>query len=150
AEYPFAINPLDIPKTDIIRAIGLLEYFFSSLLTAELTSLQKTLFRNIFPFLVTCVPNPTLDDFRNIIQNGLANYRGYLDKAPPPVREFLTNEFEKPTYRDTKEQLLWRLSYLMTNPFLDAMFSSKKTKFDLGKAMDEGKIIVINNSVDLL
>ena len=36
-EHPLALNPLDIPKTNINHAVSLLEYIFSSLLDAKMT-----------------------------------------------------------------------------------------------------------------
>ena len=45
---------------------------------------------------------------------------------------------------------MWRLDYLMTNPVLRSMFSAVQTKLDIGKEMDAGRIIVINNSKAIL
>jgi hypothetical protein len=149
-DFPLALNPLDIPRASITKTIGLLEYVFSGLLEAKLTPLQKTLFRNLLPALVECVPNPTLATFRDIVANGLDRYRQYFDKLEPTIKRFLDTQFDSKTYLDTRNQLVWRLDFLMTNPLLNTMFNSPKTKFDISKEMDAGKIIIINNSKDLL
>jgi hypothetical protein len=149
-DFPLALNPLDIPHSNITKTIGLLEYIFSALLEAKLTALQKTLFRNLLPALVQCVPDPTLATFRDIVANGLGSYWQYFDDLAPAYKRFLETQFDSKTYVDTRNQLVWRLDYLMTNQLLSAMFNSPKTKFDISKEMDAGKIIIINNSKDLL
>ena len=149
-DYPLALNPLDIPRSNLTRTIGLLEYVFSALLEAKLTALQKTLFRNLLPALVECVPNPTLATFRDMVENGVGAYHRYFEHLSPLIKGFLDNQFNQSTYEDTRRQLVWRLDYLMTNPLLNAIFNSPRTKFDIGKEMDAGKVILINNSTELL
>src|SRR6266702_2532683 len=56
---PFAINPLDVPKTDIIRAINNLEYIFGAILEATATPMQKALLRTILRAVIIAFPNPT-------------------------------------------------------------------------------------------
>ena len=146
-DQSLALNPLDIPKTDVQRTVGILEYLFSSLLKADLTPLQQTLFRNLLPFLAQCVPNATMMTMHQIVrQKTIGDFAKYLDNAPDYIREFFLYEYPTDTYRQTRETLLWRLSYLRTNPLLAAMFSSTETKLDIGKLMDEGKVIIIDNS----
>ena len=150
-DFPLALNPLDIPSSHITRTIGLIEYFFSSLLEAKLTAPQKTLFRHLLPAIVQCIPNPTLAIFRDIMEHGLEPYKQHFDNLPPITQQFFDGQFKtNKMYIDTRNQLVWRLDYLMTNPLLAAMFNSPKTKFDIGKQMDAGKIIIINNSKELL
>ncbi len=149
-EHPLAINPLDIPQSSVAHSIALFEYVFSSLLEAKLTALQSTLFRNVLPAIVQCVPNPTMRVFRDIIENGVGRYANYFGNLSPLARTFFEQQFNSKTYTDTRNQLVWRLDFLMTNPLIRAMFEAPKTKLDIGKEMDAGKIILINNSKDLL
>jgi hypothetical protein len=151
-EHPLALNPLDIPKTSVNHAVSL-EYIFSSLLDAKMTALQQTLFRSVLPALVVAVPNPTLETFRDLIANGLGDYRSYFEQLPPSERQFFfdkSNGFESKTYQETRNQLIWRLQFLMSNPVMKAMFGAQKTKLDIGKEMDAGKVILINNSKSIL
>jgi hypothetical protein len=152
-EHPLALNPLDIPKTNVNHAVSLLEYIFSSLLDAKMTSLQQTLFRSVLPALIVAVPNPTLETFRDLIANGIGEYRRFLEQLPPSERQFFfdkQNGFESKTYQETRNQLMWRLQFLLSNPVMKAMFSASKTKLDIGKEMDAGKVILINNSKSML
>jgi hypothetical protein len=152
-QHPVALNPLDIPRTGAHHAVSLLEYVFSSLLDAKMTSLQQTLFRSVLPALITVVPNPTLEKFRDFMANGASGYRDYLEQLPPDQRDFFFNKhngFDSKTYQETRNQLIWRLQLLMSNPVFKAMFAAPKTKLDIGREMDAGKVILISNSKSAL
>ena len=147
-EFPLALNPLDIPKTNINHAVSLLEYVFSALLEAKMTALQMTLFRTVLPAIVEAIPDATLETFIDIITNGVANYHQQLAALPEQRRAFFYDKdagFLSKRYSDTRNQLIWRLQFLMTNPVIKQMFSALKTKLDIGKEMDAGKIILVDN-----
>lgn len=152
-DRPLALNPLDIPKTNVNHAVSLLEYIFSSLLDAKMTSLQQTLFRSVLPALIVAVPNPTLETFREIMANGIGAYRTHFEQLPPDERHFFfdkSNGFESKTYQETRNQLIWRLQFLMSNPIMKAMFNAPKTRLDIGREMNAGKVLLINNSKSVL
>src|SRR5262245_59867110 len=46
-QSPFAINPLDVPKTDVKRAVNQLEYIFGALLGASVTPKQQSFLRSL-------------------------------------------------------------------------------------------------------
>lgn len=148
-DYPLALNPLDIPKTNVTHAVSLLEYVFSALLEAKMTAKQQTLFRNVLPALIQAVPNATLETFRDIIVNGTAHYKDNLSQLPSHVQEWFRTEFAT-QYADTRKELVWRLDFLMSNPVIKTMFSALKTRLDIGREMDAGKIILINNAKAIL
>ncbi len=145
-DFPLALNPLDIPKTNIAHTVSLLEYVFSALLEAKMTALQMTLFRSVLPALVEAVPNATLETFRDVIENGIGRYKEHIDKLSPDLKDFFDHQFNSKTYAETRQQLVWRMQFLMSNPIIKQMFSALKTKLDIGKEMDAGKIILIDNS----
>ncbi len=152
-EFPLALNPLDIPRAGVAHTLSLLEYVMSSLLEAKMTALQTALFRKLLPVFVAAIPNPTLETFRDVLINGIGNYRHHLANLDADIRQFFTDRehgFDSKTYAETRNQLTWRLDFLLSNPVLKAMFASLKTKLDIGKEMDAGKIIIINNSKALL
>jgi hypothetical protein len=147
--FPLALNPLDIPRANINHVISLLEYIFSALLDAKMTSLQMTLFRTVLPAIVQTIPNATLQTFNDIVTNGVARYEQQFAALPENEPAFFYDKetgFLSKTYVDTRNQLIWRLRFLMTNPVIKQMFSAPKTKLDIGKEMDAGKVILIDNS----
>lgn len=148
-EAAFALNPLDITHTTVVQAVSLIEYIMAGLLDAKFTALQTTLFRNVVPAIIETIPNPTLDTFKQVMVKGLPT----LDKLNPHSRQFFENRetgFDSKTYDSTRKEVVWRLDYLLTNPVMRSMFSATHTRLDMGKAMDDGKIIVINNSKAIL
>ena len=145
----FALNPLDISQSNVPQAVSLIEYIMAGLLDAEFTALQSTLFRNVVPAIIAAIPNPTLDTFKEVMVKGLPS----LDKLDPHARQFFENRetgFNSKTYDATRKQVVWRLDYLLTNPLMRSMFSATHTRIDLGKQIDAGKVIVINNSKAIL
>jgi hypothetical protein len=145
----FALNPLDISHSNVMQAVGLIEYIMAGLLDAKFTALQSTLFRNVVPAIIEAIPNPTLDTFKEVMVRGLPN----LEKLNPHARQFFENRetgFHSKTYDSTRKEVVWRLDYLLTNPVMRSMFSATHTRLDLGKEMDTGKVIIINNSKAIL
>jgi hypothetical protein len=145
----FALNPLDVSHTNVLQAVGLIEYIMAGLLDAKFTALQSTLFRNVIPAIIEAIPNPTLNTFKDVMVRGLPN----LDKLNPHARQFFENRetgFHSKTYDSTRKEVVWRLDYLLTNPVMRSMFSATHTRLDLGKEMDAGKVIIINNSKAIL
>src|SRR5439155_24090689 len=134
----------------ITHAVDLLEYLFGSLLEFKMTALQTTLFRSVLRALVTAFPNPTLDTFRDVLTNGWEKYEIHIKKLAPDLRDFFYKEFNERMYADRRREVVQRLRLLLDNPSMAAMLLSLRTRFDLGKAMDEGKVVTINNSKAIL
>lgn len=149
-EYPLAINPLDLGASTT-HTVSFIEYVFSSLLEAEPTPLQSTLFRAVL-LLMRVVPDATFADFRRVLVSGWKHYEQYIAKLDPEDQEFFTlGEFDSATYTPTKTQLLWRIRDLTTRiPLLRAMFRAPKTKIDIGSLMDAGKIVILDVRKQLL
>jgi hypothetical protein len=101
------------------------------------------------PAIIEAIPNPTLHTFKEVMVRGLTN----LDELNPHARQFFENRetgFHSKTYDSTRKEVVWRLDYLLTNPVMRSMFSATHTRLDLGKEMDAGKVIIINNSKAIL
>lgn len=158
-EHPLALNPLDIGiseqigsadrKLFINRKVSLLEGLFGGLLEAKMTALQSRYFRIVLRALMLANPAPTLSVFRDIAQSG---YEKNIDltQLDEDDRSFFLKEFNGKTYSETRQQVLWRLGLLLDNPVFKAMFNAPETLVDMGKLMDSGKIVLINNSKALL
>ncbi len=94
------------------------------------------------------IPNATLETFADVIANGFGKYEGAIAALPLEQRAFFDNQsgFLSKTYTETRNQLIWRLQFLLSNPIIRQMFSAMKTKLDIGKEMDAGKVILIDKS----
>src|ERR1700722_8568351 len=121
----------------------------AGLLAAKFTALQTTLFRNVVPAIIETIPNATLDTFKDVMVRGLPS----LEKLNPHARQYFENRetgFNSKTYENPRKEVVWGLDYLLTNPVMRSMFSATHTRLDLGKEMDAGKVIIINNSKAIL
>ena len=146
ADNPIGLNPLDIPRTDINKAVDNLEYLFSSLLEFKLTPTQSMLLKAVLRALITVFDKPTLETFRDILANGPKRYPEQIAKLEPDLRDFFLREFETDNIRSRRQEVLQRLRLLLDNDIMRAMLLAPFTTFHIGKAMDEGKVIIIDNS----
>jgi hypothetical protein len=145
------MNPLDVSRSTVTQAISLIEYIMAGLLDAKFTPLQTNLFRNVVPAIIEAIDSPTFETFKTVMVKGLP--AEMLAKINPHAQQFFADRdtgFHSKTYESTRKEIVWRLDYLMTNPILRSMFSAVHTKLDMGKEMDAGRIIIINNSKAIL
>jgi hypothetical protein len=160
ANFPLALNPLDISKDTegmdegqkalrTNRALSTIEGLFSGLFEAKMSSLQSRFFRIVLRGLMTASESPTLATFQSICQGGFEKHID-LSKLRPEDRAFFEKEFNGKTYSETRQQVLWRLGLLLDNPVFRGMFLAKRTLVDMGELMDGRHIILINNSKAIL
>ena len=123
-EHPIGFNPLDVPQTEVNQSIELLEYLFSSLLEFKLTPAQMSLFRNVLRALVTAFPNPTLETFRDILANGVKKYEQLIKTLPADLQDFFATDFNEDTTRARRREVVQRLSLLLGNDIMRAMFTA--------------------------
>jgi hypothetical protein len=128
--------------------IDLYTYIFSSLLGAELTQKQGVVFTHLARAMLS-LPNPTLDTFRDFIEDG-NQFRPYIEKMEGSARRFFEKQFFTNTYSATRDQILTRLEGITANPVLERLFTHPKNNIDMFGAMQAGKIVVINTAKDLL
>lgn len=151
-----AINPLDIGAS-AGHTIALLEYLFAGILDTATTPLQSTLLRSVL-LAMQSIPNATFATFRQLLVEGWKPFEQYIRTLHPEDQDFFMkpmadgkSEFDGKTYKETKDQLLWRIRDLTTKvPLLRDMFQAPHTRIDIGKEMDAGKVIIIDNSVATL
>ncbi|TGY88223.1 hypothetical protein E5163_10350 [Marinicauda algicola] len=159
-EYPIALNlfAFDHARLEgysradrervLNSVIDLYEYFFSALLGAELTQKQGVVFRYLAR-LMAIIPDATIQTLRQLMEDGKP-FRPYMDQLEGSAKHFFETEFFSPSFAATKKQILRRLWGVLANPVFERMFSHPENRLDLFKAMNEGKIVLINTAKDLL
>jgi hypothetical protein len=161
-EYPIALNLFDM-KLDRTASLSLLErqkltnsafemydFLIGSLLGAEMTSRQSTVFRFITRALLA-IPNATLATFQKILLHGPGEYQEYIATLDETTRQFFATEFNKTDTNRTKEQVNARLWAVLGNPTFLQMFSSPRSKIDFFAEINTpGKVILINAEKGLL
>ena len=145
-----AINPLQLGAST--RSLEFLEYIFSALLETAMTPLQKTLFRSVLTLLLK-VPNATLETFRQVLTTGWKPFESYVLQCDRSTQDFFMAkpaEFDGSTYKETKQQVLWRLRLILSNEYLRQIFTSPVSNVDFFALLDSGRLVIIDNSKDVL
>ena len=146
-DNPIGLNPLDIPRSDINKAVGNLEYLFASLLDFKLTGTQSMLLKSVLRALVVAFPEPNLSHFHELMaRDGEKKYAQYMPKLDTDLQNFFAHEYNSVNIRERRQEVLQRLRLLLDHDVLRAMLMAPKTTFRISEAMDQGAIIIIDNS----
>lgn len=161
-EYPVALNLFDVglqrlntySMLDRERMLNtsaeVMEFILQSLLGAEMTSRQSTLFGFVLQAM-QLIPNATIHTFRELMEpNGRKKFASHLANLQGRARDFFDTQFDSSTFAQTKQQVVARLFAICENRTFDRMLSNPKTKLDLFTEINAGKVILINTAKDLL
>jgi len=140
------IENLSLKDKEILAnsTVDLYTYIFSSLLGAELTARQGTIFVYIAKLMME-IPDASIITLRQLMEDG-KKFEKYMDKLQDSAKAFFKTQFFSKTFNQTKQQILYRLWAILSNSTLERMFSNTENKVDLYGAMNEGKIVLINTS----
>jgi len=144
------IENLSLKDKEILAnsTVDLYTYIFSSLLGAELTARQGTIFVYIAKLMME-IPDASIITLRQLMEDG-KKFEKYMDKLQDSAKAFFKTQFFSKTFNQTKQQILYRLWAILSNSTLERMFSNTENKVDLYGAMNEGKIVLINTSKQVL
>ena len=129
-------------------AIALYEHFFGELLGAELTAKQGVVFKYLARLMLE-IPDATILTLRDLVDDPKP-FIPYMDKLEGSARIFFAREFLDKSFNQTRKQISKRLWGVLSTPAFERLFSSKQTKIDLFKLMNDGHIILISTAKDLL
>jgi hypothetical protein len=159
-EYPVCLNMFAMGTSGAERLSGLqrelivngtvdlYSYMFGALFGAELTQRQGVIFTYIARLMME-IPDATVQTLRELMENG-KKFMPYMEKLEGSTGAFFRTQFFSTSFSQTKKQVLTRLWGVLSNATLERMFSNTQNKVDLSTAINEGKIILINTSKDLL
>lgn len=161
-EYPVALNFFDLGR-DRMRtysqldrerlfngAIELLEFTLGTLLQSEMTSKQTTMFRFILRAMFV-IPNATIHTLIDLLgPDGSTKYAVHLSALKGAAAQFFDTEFDSKEFQHTRREVVRRMWGILSNDTFARMFSHPKNKLDLFEEMQQGKLILINTSKELL
>jgi hypothetical protein len=164
-DAPPAINIFDLNRGRLDRyspqmreqvvagVIQTFDYLFTGLLGADLTAKQSVFFRFVARLMLvipeTMGRNATILDMMNLMDDP-GPYREAIKTLPQIPRNFFERDFQATSFRQTKEQIRYRLQAILENPTLARLFTSERTKVDLFTEMNNGGIILIDTAKDFL
>ena len=162
---PPAINIFDVRKDRLdsyapamreqvmAGVIQTFDYLFAGLLGADLTAKQSVFFRFVARLMLalpeTLGRNATILDMMNLMDDP-GPYRDAIKSLPPIQRNFFERDFQATGFKQTKEQIRYRLQAILENPTLERLFTSETTKVDLFSEMNSGGVILIDTAKDFL
>lgn len=137
----------------VAGVIQTFDYLFTGLLGADLTAKQSVFFRFVARLMLalpeTMGRNATILDMMNLMDDP-SPYRDAIRTLPAIPRNFFERDFQATGFRQTKEQIRYRLQAILENPTLERLFTSERTKIDLFSEMNNGGIILIDTAKDFL
>jgi hypothetical protein len=159
-EHPPALNMFDVNLERIGRygtadreqilngVIELYEYFFGSLLGAELTQKQSLIFRYLARLMIY-IPSATIRTMIELMDD-TKPYRNIIERLPESSRMFFDKEFGDKQYNETRTQIKRRLYGIVENQTFERMFSAPKNRVDIPAALNDCKIVLVNTAKDFL
>jgi hypothetical protein len=164
-DHPPAINIFDVRRDRLSSyspamreqvtagVIQTFDYLFTGLLGADLTAKQSVFFRFVARLMLalpeTMGRNATILDMMNLMDDP-GPYRDAIKSLPPIQRNFFERDFQGAGFKQTKEQIRYRLQAILENPTLERLFTSESTKIDFFDEMNKGGVILIDTAKDFL
>lgn len=162
-EYPVPISLFDLgmarkseysaadQERVVNKAIEVLTFVIDSVLGAEMTAKQGTLFNYLIRLLIQ-IPDSTLHTMREILlPGGHLKYQEHIDQLSDTAKIFFAEQYDNKTqYAQTREQITRRLFDVLEVGVFDRMFSQPNSKFDLFEEMQTGKLILLDTEKALL
>jgi hypothetical protein len=158
--YSLALNLFDIHQDESLTkydreknlngVIELLTYTLNSLIGSSLTTKQDTLFRYLIRLLLV-IPDATIHTMREILSaKSLGQYSKHIGQLNETAQAFFKDEYHSKAWDETKQQVVRRIYTLLENDTMSRMLSHPRSKLNMAKEMNEGKVILINSAKELL
>lgn len=161
-EWPVSLNLFDVgmerleayeplERERLTNSIlELYDFVLGTLLDAQMTQKQNVIFRYVTRLMLH-IPDATIHTLRELMEpNSHIKFAEHIAKLAGTAKHFFETEFSSREFEQTKKQVLRRLWGILENQTFERMFSHPRSKLDLFKEMNAGKIILINTAKDLL
>lgn len=161
-EWPVSLNLFDVgmerlegydplERERLTNSIlELYDFVLGTLLDAQMTQKQNVIFRYVTRLMLH-IPNATIHTLRELMEpGGDKKFAESIAKLTGTPKHFFETEFSSREFEQTKKQVLRRLWGILENQTFERMFSHPRSKLDLFKEMNAGKVILINTAKDLL
>lgn len=129
------------------------DYLFSGLIGADLTAKQGVFFRYVARLMLTLPEamgrNATILDMLRLMSDATP-YLPAIRMLPDIPRDFFEQDFQSQTFKQTKEQIRYRLQAILENPTMARLFTSPETRVDLFTEMNRGGVILVDTAKDFL
>ncbi len=142
ATCPPAFNVFAGTTANLTSRVALLTYALSAI-GAEMTSKQQGMFDYLCRYMLS-TPS-TMGDFLEALQNPASIVR-LADMGPVERGFYMEYANPKGEYRDSRGEVARRLQALLADKTLQTMLMADEMSIDINKALDSGKVILINTA----
>lgn len=139
---PPAFNVFAGSTANLTSRVALLTYALSAI-GAEMTSKQQGMFDYLCRYMLS-TPS-TMGDFLEALQNPQSIVR-LADMGPVERAFYMEYANPKGEYRDSRGEVSRRLLALLADKTLQTMLMADEMSIDINKALDSGKVILINTA----
>jgi len=132
------------------QTIELLAYIFSAQgENAAFTNNQAILYRWTIELLLL-LPNPNLTTFLKIMTEGVEPYKAEIAQLSEAGRTFFEKQFNQGQFKDRRPEVAARISGILQNKALAAMFDAATCKLDLFIELSKGRVIIVDTDKNYL
>lgn len=170
ARHPLALNlfssPIDPTMLDeeeqqeyFNTVVERVKYIFDTIFPAKLTGRQAVPFRYLTELMLT-IPGAHLGTLQNVILDGIAKYRSYIDDLPSGTKRFFYEQFDPPKlsksdrplnpFEGARTELSWRVQAVESERNFASMFMQSQNKLDMFTEMNDARVILINTNQKFL
>ncbi|MFA5024666.1 MAG: type IV secretion system DNA-binding domain-containing protein [Patescibacteria group bacterium] len=152
-KFPIAFNPLEAISEEHhhLVASSILEIFKK--IWPDVWSARMEYILNNCLMALLEYPDSTLLDIMRLLTDNDFRKRLVDNLKDPVVKNFWVNEYARYNERFQTEAIAPiqnKVGQFLTNPLIRNIIGQKKSSFDVRKAMDEGKILIVNISKGLM
>lgn len=161
-EWPVSLNLFDVGMERLSgyaplererltnSILELYDFVLGTLLDAQMTQKQNVIFRYVTRLMLH-IPDATIHTLRELMEPGSEKkFAPHIRKLSGTARHFFDTEFTSREFDQTKKQVLRRLWGILENQTFERMFSHPRSRLDIFREMNAGKVILINTAKDLL
>ena len=152
-EIGSTLNIEDEPK--LRTAVALYEHMFSSRET-KLTTKQSTLYRYLSRFLMV-IPGANFNTALTLLEHGHEDYAEHISLLDTTSQTFIQSNLDNPkakgasqAYKQTRQEVAQRIYTLLESRAISQMFNAPVSKVDIGQAIKDNRIILINTAQAVL
>jgi hypothetical protein len=125
-----------------MQTVSLYLYVFSSLMSSKLTDNQTTMLKNLCAVMMT-INGSNLRTIKDFIFD-TRPFQEDIRRVGGDVATYFTRDWHTKEVGEVKQQVMRRLNIILSDPVLSRVFTQSESKIDLYRAINQGKVIVVN------
>jgi hypothetical protein len=123
-------------------------FVFGGVLGADFTAKQAGIFLPVIELMLS-IPGANVLTLLDCMREP-AKFNSAIEKLPQLTRTFLMDRLHDKEFRQTRQQIEWRLNAVLMNGSFRRSFSARQNTIDIFAAINAGKVVLIDTSKEHL